>query len=160
MIAPRDLLVQSALDHVHALMSLQRRAFCAQPLQRDISLPQLHILATLHEHGQMTLSELAHMLRISAPSASAIVDRMEERELARRTRDAFDRRVVHVQISEHGRLVVEEFAGMRREQLQRLFNAMTDQELRDFICGVAAVRSAADRLRDSREAAGTGTEPR
>src|SRR5947209_7798484 len=136
MTAPPEALVEEALARIHGLMSHQRRAFCSQPLHREVSLPQLHILMMLQEQGRMMVSELANALCISTPSASSIVDRMEEHGLVQRTRDVADRRVVHVEISDHGRSVVEEMGGVRRDQLQALFRTMTDVELRHVICGV------------------------
>jgi DNA-binding MarR family transcriptional regulator len=144
-------LVEEALARINGLMSYRRRALCAQPLHREVSLPQLHILMMLQEQGRMTVSELANALCVSAPSASSIVDRMERLRLVERARDAADRRVVCVEISDHGRRVVEEMAGVRRDQLQALFRTMTDGELRHVICGVEAVQRALARLHQSEE---------
>lgn len=149
MTASRDELVAEALEQIDALMSYRRRAFSAQQLHREISMPQLHILMALQERGPITVSELAHMLCSSAPSASSIVDRMEERQWVQRVRDVVDRRVVHVEISERGRSVVEELSGLKREQLQRLLRSMTGDELQDVIRGVAAVCRALDRVHDA-----------
>lgn len=145
MIAPHDVLIEEAMAQIGRLFSYRRRAFCAQPLSREVSLPQVHLLMTLQERGPTTISALAHLLGISAPSASAIVDRLEEHDLALRERDAEDRRVVHVRITEHGRTLVAELMGMKREQVQRLLDAMTAQELSDVIKGIAAVCNALDR---------------
>lgn len=147
MSAPREALVEEVCAQINALMSFRRRAFCTRPPQREVSLPQLHVLTALHELGPVTVSELAQMLHTSAPSASAIVDRLEEPGLVRRVRDAIDRRVVHVEISEQGSGVVEELIGLKRDMMQRLLGAMSEDELQDVMRGVAALRSGATRLR-------------
>lgn len=142
MIASRDVLMDDALAELNGLMSYQRRAFCARPVHRDLSMPQLYILVTLQERGPMSVSALAQLLRISTPSASSIVDRMVEHGFVERTRVAVDRRVVHVQISSHGHAVVDELAGMKRDHVQRLLGAMTDDELYDVIRGMGALSRA------------------
>jgi DNA-binding MarR family transcriptional regulator len=101
----------------------------------------------LQERGRTTVSELAHILGVSAPSASAFVDRMEESGLVTRERDREDRRVVHVRIEPRGRDLLEEIMGMHREELQQLLAQMTDEEL---CCFVTAIR-AVDRLLAAKE---------
>jgi DNA-binding MarR family transcriptional regulator len=142
----RNDLLGEALEEVLSLMSIQRRAFCAEPVHREVSMLQVYILFTLQERGSMTVSDLGHLLQISAPSASSIVDRMEERELVERVRDDADRRVVHVDISATGRSTIERLTGMKRDHIQSVFGLMTDDELEDVIRGSRAVRAALTRL--------------
>lgn len=151
----REALEQKVLALISELMSHRRRALCAHPLYREVSLPQLHILMTLQDRAEMTVSELANLLQISTPSASSIIDRMAEHVLISRVRDVSDRRVVHVQLSERGRSIVDELIGMRRDQMQRLFGLMTEEELLQIIRAMEAVRRALVRL----DGAADGSEP-
>jgi DNA-binding MarR family transcriptional regulator len=145
-ILSREVLVDEVLTTLDEMMSYRRRAFCAQPLHRDISMPQFYILMTLQERDRTTMSELATLLQVSMPSASSIVDRMVDHGLIERVRDEDDRRVVHVGISDHGRALVEEISGLRRDEMQRLLLTMTDEELSDVARGVTAIRSAVSRV--------------
>lgn len=138
--------IDEAVAQIEALMSYRRRAFCAHPLTREVSVPQVHVLMRLEEAGPLTVSELAHSLDISLPSASSIVDRMVEHGLVDRVRNEVDRRVVHVAISERGHAVVEQFGGPKSAQLRKLFVTMSPQELEHVIRGVEAVRRAVERL--------------
>lgn len=144
----RDALIQEALAQIDAQKVHRRRAFCAQALHRDVSLPQLHILITLQECGPMMVSELAGLLRISMPSTSSILDRMEDHGFVERVRDREDRRVVRVAISEPGRTIAEDFVGLQHEQVRRILGVMTDDEIRDFIVGMQALERAMSRLHD------------
>jgi DNA-binding MarR family transcriptional regulator len=139
-------LIDQAVNRIEALLSYRRRAFCDQPMTREVSIPQLHVLMRLQEGGPTMVSELAHALGTSIPSASSIVDRMEEHGLVDRVRNEIDRRVVHVAISERGRAVVEEFGGPKRVQLQRLLGTMSARELHDVIQGAEAVSHGLERL--------------
>lgn len=142
----RDGRVAQALGSVEALLSYRRRNVCSRHPVRDVSLPQFHALTSLQELGPQTVTELAHHLNVSAPSASSIVDRMEEHGLVRRERDTVDRRVVHVSIADLGRATVEEMMGHKREHMTQILEAMTDEELDAVITGIDAVRRALDRL--------------
>lgn len=143
----RAKLTQEANQRLEALMSLRRQALCREPLPRAISLPQLSILLTLQERGPLTVSDLAHLLSVSTPSASAIADRLVDHGLIERERDETDRRYVFLRVSQQGRTAVEEIVGIRHYQTQRLMNAMTDGELADLIRGMKALEAAVQRLR-------------
>jgi DNA-binding MarR family transcriptional regulator len=142
----REALIAQAMVHIESLMSYRRRNLCDRPALREVSFAQFHALVTLQERGSLTLSELAGLLGISAPSASSIVDRMEEHGFVSRERDAFDRRIVHVSVSDQGRKVVEEMMGHKRDHSLQLLSIMTEGELRDVIRGVEALQSALRRL--------------
>lgn len=148
----RRTLVQTVLSQVDDLAARRRRAFCAHELHREVSLPQMHILMTLQERGPMTVSELAQFLRISLPSTSSILDRMEEHRFIERVRDAADRRVVRVAITEHGAAVVEEMIGPKRQEMQSLLESMTDDELRAVIAGIQAIQQAILRREETMQA--------
>lgn len=147
----RDALMEEALSQIDVLMSYRRRAFCSQPQFREISMPQVYILMTLRERGPLTVSELASLLDVSAPSMSAILDRMEEHEFVRRVRNTVDRRVVHVEIQDRGRAMVEDIMGAGRDFKQRVLSSMTDAELEHVIGAVNAVGNALARLNGSPE---------
>jgi DNA-binding MarR family transcriptional regulator len=142
----RAQLIQTVLEQAGELARYRRRNIYARPTLRDISLPQFHALLMLQEQGSCSVSDLAHHLCVSAPSASSIVDRMEERGFVRRVRDVDDRRVVHVEVAEAGNAVVEEMMGMKHEFMLTVLNEMTEGELRAVIgCG-DALRAALDRI--------------
>jgi len=143
MIGEREDLMQEVLVRIESIISYQRRAFCSGHNQfRDISLPQMSVLIMLRERGPRTISELAELLQVSAPSASAILDRMEERGYVRRSRDSIDRRVVHVEVTEEGRGLIDEMAGVKRDRMQRLLSVMDEDDLRSVIAGIDALQRA------------------
>jgi MarR family transcriptional regulator, organic hydroperoxide resistance regulator len=142
----RDALIDRAMGELELVMSYRRRNVCDGSPVRDISIPQFHALILLQEHGPRTLSDLAHDLCISAPSASSIVDRMEEHGYVVRARDSIDRRVVHVSISAEGRSVIEEIMGVKRDHSRRVLEVMTENELETVLQFVDVLRSALERL--------------
>jgi len=60
----------------------------------DLTLAQMNMVMLVHEHGQMTLKDLAEALRVSPPSASAMVDRLVETGVLTREQNRADRREV------------------------------------------------------------------
>lgn len=60
---------------------------------------QVQMLMTLHGCGKSTISNLAERLNVSPPSASCMVDRLEDKGLLYRERSTEDRRKVVVRLS-------------------------------------------------------------
>lgn len=65
----------------------------------EISGPQLFALLVLRERGSVTITELAQILEVSPPSASAMVDRLVEKGILTREHSREDRRKVLVEVS-------------------------------------------------------------
>ena len=117
-----------------------------------ISLPQLHLLMLLQGAGPLTVGQLAERLQVSMPSASLMVDRLEEHGLDARTRDADDRRLVHVKLTTKGEDEARDAAGFKREVASTVLARFTPAELQDLL----RVLAATERVLDELAAAPTG----
>ena len=120
-----------------------------------LSLVHLNVLFVLHADGPIPMRGLAESLDVSQASATGIVDRMEQRGLLERQRDAEDRRVVKVAISDEGRRLIAGMAAERREHLAQVLDELTDDELAAFLVGARAMRRARDRHLADRPEAGS-----
>jgi DNA-binding MarR family transcriptional regulator len=110
-----------------------------------LSLVHLNVMTVLEADGPLPMGQLAEALDVSQASATGIVDRMEQRGLITRQRDAEDRRVTRVALTEEGRGVIGGLAAERREHLGVLVDDLTDDELAGFLAGVRAMRRARER---------------
>jgi len=63
----------------------------------ELSFTQIQAIKAIDEKGKVSITELAHLLEVSPPSASAMVDRLVEKGVLTRRRDPDDRRRVVVQ---------------------------------------------------------------
>lgn len=68
----------------------------------DLTIPQLNMLATCHDIGPATIKQIATDLDVSAPSVSAMVDRLVELGVITREQSSDDRRRVVVRLTELG----------------------------------------------------------
>ena len=64
-----------------------------------MTMAQYMMFMVIDENGPMTISNLAKILMISNPSASAMVDKLVEKGVITREQSKEDRRKVNVQIS-------------------------------------------------------------
>jgi len=72
------------------------------PFPLDLTIPQVNALLTVHKLGHVSIKELAAEMHVSAPSASAMVDRLVEIGVVSRKPSKSDRREVVVQLTELG----------------------------------------------------------
>ena len=68
----------------------------------QITIPQLVCLREINDHGPISLSALSKIVYVNSSTVTGIVDRLEKRDLVRRTRVSKDRRQIHVEITEQG----------------------------------------------------------
>jgi DNA-binding MarR family transcriptional regulator len=82
----------------------------------------------LDQEGPMTAGQLAERARLSPGAMTALLDRLEQRGLARRTRDTEDRRRVLVEVTPELRRRAAQLYGTPEEGAQGL-DGYTDEQL-------------------------------
>jgi DNA-binding MarR family transcriptional regulator len=138
--------LDAALAAVDELVAARRRSSTGWLRDCDLSIGQVHVLATLQENGAMTVGALAEALAIAAPSATGIVDRLVERGLVERVRSEADRRVVQVSLSEGGRRAVEQMHGLGKAQVRRVFAELGDDDLAEVVRLAGLLRRASEKV--------------
>jgi len=111
-----------------------------------MSLVHLNVLFVLSGEGPLAMNQLADLLDVSQASATGIVDRMEQRGLVARERDADDRRVVRVILSPQGEALIAGIAAERRDKLARLLESLADPDAAALLQGLRAMRLARESL--------------
>ncbi len=71
-----------------------------QYLANDLTASQSVIIHVLYENGEQRMSDLAKLMGLSNSTVSGIIDKMEKKNILKRTRDITDRRVVYVYFTE------------------------------------------------------------
>jgi DNA-binding MarR family transcriptional regulator len=137
----RDAVLEELLAHApqSAMRAMRRRHGGA------ISLVHLHVLHVIEHDGAQPMHCLGEAIGASQASTTGIVDRMERRGLLERVRDARDRRIVRVELTDDGRALLSGFATERREALASLLDELTEDELDGLLRGARALRMARER---------------
>jgi DNA-binding MarR family transcriptional regulator len=65
----------------------------------ELSLAQLRVLRVVWEKGEVFMTELSELLKVSPPSVTAMVDRLVDKGFVQRTHSRQDRRKVVVRLS-------------------------------------------------------------
>lgn len=98
-------------------------------------------LSQLDEMGPVRVSTLAALDRTSQPTATALVQRLDEHGWAERLPDPDDGRAVLVGITEEGRRRLAEQRAAAAKALAPRFAALSPEQRRDLTRGVAALKA-------------------
>lgn len=110
------------------LIALGRRRSLRDPVasaceKMELTAPQIHALSWLGL-GSLTMGDLARLLGITEKTATGVIDRLEREGYVARSRDAKDRRVVHVQLTPQGRVTARRLDRLITDKLARLLAAL------------------------------------
>jgi DNA-binding MarR family transcriptional regulator len=94
----------------------------------DITPSQLRALRVLARHGVMRLSALSDHLRIAARSATEVADALETRGLVERRPDPDDRRATLVELTGHGRSVLDAIRAVSGTAAERAFDRLSQAD--------------------------------
>jgi len=73
----------------------------------SISAAQLNCLLALFENGSLPPSQIAKYMLVKSSTVTGVVDRLEQKGLARRMRNSPDRRIVTIELTETGHQLAE-----------------------------------------------------
>lgn len=115
--------------------------------QYDVSPMQCRTLTYLHEaEGEVNQKQLERHLMVKPSTVNGIVDRLEEKELVRRTVSAEDGRCRILELTEEGRRFHDEFQAVVQqvnERLERGFSAEEKELFTGFL--LRAARNLTDK---------------
>lgn len=106
----------------------------------ELSMAQSLAMMAVKDHGPLSINELAGLLAVSAPSASAMVERLVERGVLRREPDPADRRRVQVRLSEEADADYEHIYNVILEDFVRLVKRIGPDMARKWCEVMLAVR--------------------
>jgi DNA-binding MarR family transcriptional regulator len=124
----RDKLVGDFIAAIRASQSANQMLDHAVAEYMGIDDTAFRCLDILDQEGPMTAGRLAELARLSPGAMTALLDRLENRGFARRTRDTEDRRRVLVDIAPEQRQRAEALYGTAREAAEELAT-YSDKEL-------------------------------
>jgi DNA-binding MarR family transcriptional regulator len=104
------------------------------------------LLMSLHEAGEATQQQLAERLRVDKSRVSRLCSALEVKELVTRERDPANRRNVRVRITPSGATAAAGLRWFWRERHEQVLSAITPDEGRALLIGLAAVARELPRL--------------
>ncbi len=112
----------------------------------DLTSPQFYVLATIGYAGELPFGEIGEKMMVTVSNLTGIVDRLEEKRLVVRERDARDRRVVRVTLTDKGMKVYKNTIPLFEKSISQFFsplNKIQQKELASLLRKLIRVSSAA-----------------
>jgi DNA-binding MarR family transcriptional regulator len=98
----------------------------------DLTMPQMITLFAIRTVGTCRMSELAEVTQQSAGTLTGIVDRLIEDGLVARVRDADDRRVVQVALTQMGQERMQRVEEVRQKDMARVLQSFSLEQLQQL----------------------------
>ena len=109
-----------------------------------ITVLQLEVMRRLLDEDGLTMHEVAQVLAVGPSGATQLVDRLEQRGMVARVRDAGDRRVYRVVPTEKARALAAQFRDRVRLALDAMVTALDDDELATYVSLQERIAAGAD----------------
>jgi DNA-binding MarR family transcriptional regulator len=94
---------------------------------------ELRVVERLGDGGPAKMRELAEHLKLAANSVTTLVDHLEQRGVVRRNRSDEDRRVVMVELTDHGRTMYDAAVNEMLAALRCMLEALEPGEQEAFV---------------------------
>jgi DNA-binding MarR family transcriptional regulator len=106
--------------------------------------PQLIALKELSRLGRVPVGVLARNVRVSHPTMTGILDRLEKRGLVRRTRDTRDRRRITASVTPHGIELLAEAPSPLQDRFRAEFTRLEEWEQTQMLATLQRIAAMMD----------------
>ena len=98
----------------------------------DLTLPQFYVLATIGYAGGLPFGEIGEKMMVTVSNLTGIVDRLEEKGLVARERDAHDRRVIRVRLTEKGSKLYKNTIPLFEKSISQFFSPLDKSQQKEL----------------------------
>lgn len=102
-------------------------------LGKDISLPNLEVLGFVAEQKGLTMKELADTLKITAPSATSMANRLVKANLIKRTSDKSNRKLVRLEITKKGKEIYDKNIKRSKKSVTSMLSVLSEKDQKDML---------------------------
>lgn len=139
-------LTDVVLTASRVLVAVAARSLAAH--EAEVSLPQYRALVVLASRGPLRPVDLAEALGVDPSTATRLCDRLVDKRLISRRRQADDRREVRLDLHDRGRKLVAAVTDRRRADIRRILAAVPMSEREGLVAAFRAFGRAAGEVPD------------
>lgn len=115
-----------------SLAALQGELLPALHRDHGLTESQLGVLEALHHLGPLPQSRICEKILRSGSNLTTVLDNLERDRLVKRERDADDRRVQIVHLTERGRALIAKVFPLHAQRITDAMSALTRDEQREL----------------------------
>ena len=98
----------------------------------ELTGPQFYVLATIGYTGGIPFGEIGEKMMVTVSNLTGIVDRLEEKGIVVRERDAQDRRVVRVKLTDKGSKVYKSTIPLFEKNVSQFFSPLNKTQQKEL----------------------------
>ncbi|MDZ7958109.1 MAG: MarR family transcriptional regulator [Aulosira sp. DedQUE10] len=107
----------------------------------SLSIPQLRSLAFLNRNPGASLSEVAEHLGVTCATASTTIERLVQRNLVQRTDHPQERRRIVLNLTEAGKLLLQQSQATTRTHIADILESLTPEEVSHIEEGLTLLKN-------------------
>ncbi|WP_374120551.1 MarR family winged helix-turn-helix transcriptional regulator [Neobacillus sp. PS3-40] len=129
-------MIQNLIDRYIAVsfkVTKKAESLIKEQIGNDLTNDQHYILRYIYQSKECTSSELADVFEVNKSAITAIINRMVDRELIKRTRDENDRRVVYLTLTDEGNTLFKKTEDRVHCLVKSIITKFNMEEIKNFI---------------------------
>jgi DNA-binding MarR family transcriptional regulator len=129
-------IIQELIDrYVNVSFQVHKKAesLIKAELGNDLTNDQHYVLSHIHKTGGCTSTELSDAFDVNKSAITAIINRMADRGLIKRTRDENDRRVVYLTLTDTGEELFQNCQEKVHQLVESIITQFDETEITNFI---------------------------
>ncbi|MDH7578316.1 MAG: MarR family winged helix-turn-helix transcriptional regulator [Bacillota bacterium] len=107
----------------------------------DLTVSEAHAIEVLGQHGKMNMKSLAQRLGVTTGTTTVTVDRLENKDYARRETTREDRRVNLISLTEKGEDAFKEHHKYHLHLTEQMAANLSEDEIRQFLAILKKINS-------------------
>lgn len=118
-------------DTIFAILNTQKallRTMTKNVSRENVTLQQVNIMRILSQEGSVAMYRLGEELLVTRPNITAIIDRLEKKDLVKRVESKNDRRKTEIQFTAKGQKLYQKIHETQEKLLQDSINAFNSVE--------------------------------
>ena len=139
-----DELVKEIIYQIRRL--IQAKEIYTKELNKkhQVSASQLNCLLSLYEYGPLPPSQIAKYIMVKSSTVTGIIDRLENKELVKRTRTSPDRRVITIELTDSGRALAENAPPPIQQKIIEGLRRLSRGEMEKIVRGLTMLTQMLD----------------
>lgn len=114
--------------------------------EMDLNPPHFHILFSLEEVGNLTVTEITRSLMISKTNATPLVQKLIDKGFAMRAYDDTDRRYIRISLTTEGKEFLERHKALVIGNLKAKINGFSEEELHRLASSLQNLKELLDKV--------------
>jgi DNA-binding MarR family transcriptional regulator len=125
----REELVEQFMLSMGKIMRGTRAIFRREVERFEVTWPQFYLMKFVRDSDGITVTELSHIMMISAPTASRMIDGLCSKGLLEKVKDSQDHRITRLQLTSKSRNLLKALTDLQNKILLEVFRGEDIAEL-------------------------------